>query len=409
MTMKQTLLVAGALSVMALSAPPLQARAESLVFAPLSGSVRILQDVPCGERVDVTTPIAGGRMVITPLMTREGMLLDLTRVEAFLTPFSVERECLGIRASADFFEIGIRLAGAVIVPADEAGDGLHRFTIPKEKFVMYASVSDNAPAPQPETEFRRPAEDITGVIDLRRRTAQLRVALTARLHFRAGCVGGRCLIDQRLEGTQVAEVVAVSPAPGADTDGDRVPDLTDNCPLVSNPTQAPVATPVLIAPPDVTLTACRAHDIGEATAIDVCHGRPVRITNDAPARFAIGPNVVTWSANDGIDPIATARQIVTIDGTRDTTPPTASCSAVDASGHVFQVFADDNCAAPSIRLGGYALAAGEVVRMQRTGRPGVRLLDTNRAGDSRHFLVGREDAFITATDAAGNVATALCR
>jgi hypothetical protein len=410
MNMKQTLLVAGALNAIVLSAPTVKARVEPLIFANLSGTVRIQQDVPCGDRVDETTTIAGGRMVITPFTTREGTLIDLTRLDAFLTPFSVQRECLGIRATADFSEIGIRLAGAVMFPAQETGAGQYRFTIPKEKFLLHESVADNAPVAQPETAFQRPSEDVTGEIDLRRRTVQLRVVLTAQLRFRAGCFHGRCVINEKADGTQTADVLAFSPPPGTDSDGDGVADLTDNCPLVPNATQAPVATPIVTAPPDVTLRSCRAHDIGEATATDVCHARPVRITNDAPMRFAIGPNVVTWFGNDGIDPIATARQTVTIEPpVEDTTPPTVSCTAVAPPGGSFQVRADDDCATPAIRLGSYALTNGEVIQIQRTGRPGVRLLETNRATGIRHFQVGRDEAFIVATDAAGNVARALCR
>ena len=414
MTTKRTLLVAGALSALVLSAPLALALVPPLIITNLTGRVRILQGVPCGGVVDVTTTIAGGRMELTPAQSRTGVpgLITLSRLDLFLTPFSVQHECLGISATAEFREVGASLVGAVSFPGEPAGapgDGLVRFSIPKEQVLIYQSVLDNAPVTQPETRYTRPSEDVTGLLDVRRGTAQLHIVLASRLRFRAGCVRNRCVIDEEQDGTQTVDVAGIVLPPGTDTDGDGTPDLTDNCPLVANPTQARILTPVLTPPPDVTLQSCQDRTIGTAQAIDVCHGRPVQITNNAPARFAIGPNLVTWSGNDGIDPIVTATQTVTV-AAMDRTPPTLACTAVQPPGGSFQVGAADDCDGRiTLRLGSFVLAEGEVIKIQEIGRPGVRLLGTVGPDKIRHFQVGKGEAIIRATDAAGNVASAVCK
>jgi hypothetical protein len=417
MKTKRTLLVAGALTAIVLSAP----RVNAVVLRPLvvinpAGTVRIQQALPCRNDLDTTRPIAGGRIDITPSVipadVRQQILFQLTRMDLFLAPFSVHRECRGIAATAEFFEIGVRLARAVIFTGEPDGPlelRRYSFTIPKEQFLIFESILDNAPVRQPETMYQKPSEDVTGLIDLGRGAVEIHVALASRLRFRAGCtVGNHCLIDEQLDGMQRADVAGIMVDPAADSDGDRVPDLTDNCPLVANPTQAPVPTPVLTPPPNVTLNACQDHNIGTAQANDVCHARPVVITNNAPAKFAIGPNLVTWSANDGIDPIVTAQQTVTISAV-DTTPPTVACLGVPPPGGSFRVSAADDCGGRlTIRLGTYRLANGEVIQIQETGQPGVRLIGTV-GGNIRHFQVGKGQAIITATDASGNSANAACR
>lgn len=82
-------------------------------------------------------------------------------------------------------------------------------------------------------------------------------------------------------------------------------------------TTAPAITP----PADITVECSgvggQAVDIGTATATDACCG-DIAITNDAPATFAVGQTVVTWTATDCHGNAATATQTVTV---ADTTPP----------------------------------------------------------------------------------------
>lgn len=405
----RTLLVAGGLSAIVLSAA--SASAATLIVIDPTGTVHIQQPLPCGGTLDLTRPIAGGRIEVAPAVARGAIKFDLTRLELFIAPFSVRRACQGIEAIAEFSEIGVRLAGAVSFAGEAVGGigdvegGLFRFTIPKEQILILESIVDNAPVRQPETGYRRPSEDVTGLIDLRRRTVEIHVALAARVHFRAGCVGDRCLIDEVHEGTQTTDVVGPIVSPSADRDGDGIPDVRDNCPLAPNPSQALVATPVITAPPDVTLSSCLDHDIGVARATDVCHARPVYLSNNAPARFAAGPNLVTWRGNDGVDPIVTTQQTVTI---VDATPPTVSCTPTRPPGNTFRVSAADDCGAPTIRLGRFTLESGEVIQIEETGKPGVRLIGTIGPDHIRHFLVGRGEAIITAADGS-NVVSAACR
>src|SRR5262249_6921397 len=214
-----TFLVAGLLSAIALMGSQAGAAGQQpLVITDLHGSVRTQLNLPCGDPVDETTVIESGRMDIRPeIPTREGEILsvmfDLTRLDLFLTPFAVHRACDGIDATAAFREIGVRLAGAVRFPGEAVGvpeSGQYRFVIPKDQFLIYESILDNAPVPQPETKYQRPSQDVFGVIDLPRKIVQLHVVLTTHVRFRAGCVrGSQCLIDQREAVTQTADIAGV--------------------------------------------------------------------------------------------------------------------------------------------------------------------------------------------------------
>lgn len=412
MKTRRTLLVGGTFTAIALSATlAYAAPLPTLIVTDPRGSVHIQQGLPCDGNLDITRSIVGGRIEVTPISGREKqMLFDLSRLDVFLAPFSVHHQCRGIEATVEFYEIGLKLASAVRFPGEEvagAESGQFRFIIPKEKFLIFESILDSAPVRQPETMYQRPVEDVTGLIDLRNRTVEIHVALGSRLRFRAGCVGDTCLINEVKDSTQTADVLGPITPPTRDRDSDGVPDVVDNCPLTANRSQAPVANPVITAPPDVTLHSCLDHTIGTAAATDICHARPVVITNNAPAQFAVGLNLVTWFGNDGVDPIVTALQKVTI---QDTMAPAVSCTAANPPGNSFQVAAADDCNGRiTLRLGSFALANGEVIQIQETGRPGVRLVGTVGADGFRHFQVGRGEGIVMATDAAGDVASAVCR
>jgi hypothetical protein len=318
-----TSFVAGISIASVLSASPATA-APAQTITDVAGTVHIQQSVPCGDLVDVTTSIAEGRVEITPQVTRDGVFFDLTRLNMFLSPFSVQRSCMGVKAVADFTEIGVRLAGAVRFQGQASTDGprLFRFAIPKESFLIFESVVDNQQVRQPETAYQRPSEDVTGLIELVPtergiviKRVQLHVALRTQLHFQAGCLpGGRCRIDEIDEGTQTSDVEA----------------------------------------------------------------------------GLLGP---------------------------DTAPPTVACTRVDSAGRSstapagnrFRASASDDGGTPVIHLGAYVLGNGEVVKLVQTDKPGVRLIETKRPGSIRQFRVGRGENFITATDPAGNTATAYCR
>jgi hypothetical protein len=211
MNIAQTLLMAGAVSAIMLSAAPANAAdPRPLKTTEVSGDVRIQQPLPCGRSVDLTTSIQRGYMGMTWLqISQTAVLVDLSQLTMFLAPFHVEASCNGVSGFVDFREIGVRLASAVRFQAVQTGgrdSAVFRFRIPKQQFLIYESVIDNAPVPQPETSYQRPSEDVIGLIDLRRQTVQLSVVLTHQLRFRTGCKGERCVIDERLTGTATADV-----------------------------------------------------------------------------------------------------------------------------------------------------------------------------------------------------------
>jgi hypothetical protein len=409
MNIKHTLLVTGALSAIALSAP----LAHAAGFPPLivthpSGSIRIQQTLPCGDPLDTTARIAGGRIEVTAANLSERAQFAFSRLDLFLTPFSVRRACSGVDATVDFSEIGVRLAGTVPFAAELVGSldqGQYRFTIPKEQFLLFESVLDNVSKKQPEIAYQQPSEDVTGLIDLRNRTVQIHVVLATTLHFRAGCIGDKCVIDSIQEGTQTADITGRITPPTQDRDGDGFPDIADTCVNTANKSQERMATPIISAPADVVLASCLDRNIGAATATDICDGRAVVITNNAPARFAVGGNVVTWFGNDGIDAMVAAQQKVTV---RDMTAPTVSCTVVDPRIYRFQAAGSDDCTDRiSLALGSYAISNGEVIQFQYSAEPGVRYVGT--FDGVRRFLVGRGQGVIKATDAAGNIASAICQ
>jgi hypothetical protein len=201
------------LSAIGLSASPAMAQAPSLIFNNLSGPLRIVQDVPCRGVIDLMTTITGGTLTLSP-QYRRGQLtggFHLTRLDMTFAPFSVQHSCNGMSASVDFRHIGVQLA--VSFTGEKIGDGQYRFVIPKDEFLIFESIVDNQPVKQPQTVYRRPSEDVTGVIDLNAGTTQLQVSLSSRLHFRAGCVGERCAIDEYGTGRMTTDVAASIDAP----------------------------------------------------------------------------------------------------------------------------------------------------------------------------------------------------
>lgn len=340
MKTKRTLLMLGAVATIAVSMP----RVHAIVFPPLlvtdpTGTVRIQQGLPCGDDLDITRRIIGGLISVTPSFIPGGdrapqVWFNLTKLELFLEPFSVQRKCKGVEANAEFYQIALRLAAGLVVQGEEVGppgSAKYRFFIPKDDFLLHESIFDNAPVPQPERIYQKPSEDVVGLIDLTEHTIQISVALTSRMHFRAGCAGKRCAIDEEETGSQSADIQGRIALPNADRDRDGVPDVVDTCPATANPTQA-----------------------------------------------------------------------------LDTTPPTVSCTSARRPGGTFQVAAADACGGRvSLRLGPYTIGNGEVIKIEETGKPGVQPAATPNG--IRAFHVGKGQAIITATDAAGNSASAACK
>jgi hypothetical protein len=212
MNTPQTFLMAGAWTFSALMLSATAAHAADprpLTITDVSGGARIQQALPCGNTVDLTTSIVRGYMQMTWLPATRGgdVLVDLTQLTMFLAPFHVEATCAGVRGSVDFREIGAQIASAVRFTATRTQEpGLYRFRIPKEQFLIYESVLSDAPFRQPESMYKRPSEDVTGLLDVRRQIVQLHVVLGSQMRFRAGCEGDRCAIDETHIGTTTTDV-----------------------------------------------------------------------------------------------------------------------------------------------------------------------------------------------------------
>jgi hypothetical protein len=381
------------LAVISTAAP---ARAQSSVLTNLSGTLRIQQHIPCDGMIDTVTPVTSGQIRLAPpegIDVAAGKVFALSSGNVTFAPFSVSGSCAGLSQTRTYDAIGVQIAKAISFTAVSIGNNVYAVSIPKRDVLFYETAVANG---EPETGVKQPSEDVTGTIDLANRTAHMHVVLTTSIEFSVGP------FHETDSGTLTADISGVLALPDWDADG--IPDVDDNCRFTANPDQTPVPTPVVAPPAPITLTSCLDRAIGVATAIDVCDRTPVVISNDAPAAFHIGVNVVTWIGVDGKGRTGTATQNVTV---VDATPPTVSCTAVSPPGHSFIVAGDDVCGEPVIRLGTFVLSDGEQIKIEETGKSGATLIGL--VDGFRHFHVGKGQAVITAIDSSGNVATAVCR
>ena len=400
MIQSMRLLVTTIAAVVVAAAP---VRAQSGLVTNLTGTLHIQQHIPCDGMIDKVTAVTGGQIQLAPpegVDVSGGKSFALSNGTVTFAPFSASGSCHGISQTRTYQAIGVQIAKAVSFIAAAVGGNVYAVTIPKDDFLIYeTAIADG----EPELGYKQPSQDVTATIDLVNRTVQMRVVLTTIVHFEAICAFGTCVIGPEDDaGTLTADISGVLTLP--DVDGDGVADVDDNCRFTPNPNQTPVSTPVVTPPPPVTLTSCLDRSIGFASAIDVCDRTPVAITNDAPAAFHAGLNVVTWTGIDGKGRVGTATQNVTV---VDTTPPTVSCTAVSPPGNSFVVSADDLCGEPVIRLGTFVLNDGEQIKIEETGQGGVTFIDL--VNGFRHFHVGKGQAVVSATDSSGNVATTVCR
>jgi hypothetical protein len=329
----------GAAATIAVAMPRIHASVgQPMIVTNPTGSVVIHQELPCSDNLDIERQVIGGRIDVTPTQrtSRTDAVIrtfNLTRMDLFLDPFTVQRKCRGVEATVQFQEIGIRLVRSLLltVPSDRGenlGDGKFRFTVPPDEFPLFESVRDNAPVKQPEQRLVKPSSNVIILIDTRAGNVDISFELTSLLKFKSGP------IDETKPGTLTGRMTGDVVPPNADQDNDGVPDTRDNCPADPNPTQAP-----------------------------------------------------------------------------DTAAPLVSCTATRPPGGGFLVSATDLCTGKvsSIRLGGFPIANGEVIKIDEVGKKGdpVRLLPKDVKG-VRHFQVAKGAAIIVATDAAGNVGNAAC-
>ena len=309
MKTKWIFLVAAVFSVIV--SPARSADLRPMVASNLTGNLHIFQSIPVCSDLNFDRAVTGGRLEISPadgLDVTGAKTFTLTSMIAFFSPFHTHVSCLTSTDDEFYYEVGASLAQAVTFTTPPAGAGIYNFTIPKGAFLVHEAVrhQSNSDPVVIEDSYKHPSRDVTGTINLAAGTVHLNVKIETVLKINGS--------DRA--GSQEADINGNLTFP--DSDGDGIPDRSDNCKFTPNPGQETIPTPVITAPPNLTLNSCLDHHFGFAAATDVCNGHAVTIANDAPAQFAIGPNTVTWSGNDGADPVVYAYQTVTI---VDTTPP----------------------------------------------------------------------------------------
>jgi sugar lactone lactonase YvrE len=157
-----------------------------------------------------------------------------------------------------------------------------------------------------------------------------------------------------------------------------------------------------------------------ATATDNCSVAAAPVCVPPSGTFPIGSTTVTCTASDGSSNTGSCQSTVKV---VDTTAPVVSCvpsfnpsgknvpaaSGLNEDGY-YKVSATDVCTvAPTLAIGGIALANGETIKItQSPGFSGVRLINTAGPAAIKHIQVGPGDAVIAVTDANGNVGTATC-
>jgi len=357
------------------SAPALQ----PMTVNNLTGTLQVQQGAPCSNTLTKSTSVSGGQLALSPaggFDVSGGKQFTLASGSVSFTPFSMSGSCDGFGQTSHFQEINVQLSRAVTFTASDAGGGLFNVLIPAANLVVLeATVIDGSF----ESGYKAPIQDVTGTIDLTTGVVTMHVVLGTSVHFQGGCTPIGCIVDETDGGTVTVDLSGSIAFP--DSDGDGVPDNIDNCRFVSNPDQSPVTTPRLLPPPNITVNSCLNHQIGTATATDICDGGPVSLSNNAPAQFPIGGSNVIWTAEDQKSRIVTASQIVTV---VDTTPP--------AFTFVPPSFTKNTCGAFNI---GQAIATDDCA-----GTPTV----TNNAPS--YFYVGVTPVTWTAKDVSGNTTTA---
>ena len=116
------------------------------------------------------------------------------------------------------------------------------FTIPAADVLLYEAATVNG---GPEDGYQNPRDPVTGTINYGAGTVQMHVVVATKID-----------VDPfgDFDGDLTADLSGTINLP--DADGDGVPNASDNCPLVANPDQSPVASPLVRAPAGATLNSC---------------------------------------------------------------------------------------------------------------------------------------------------------
>jgi hypothetical protein len=173
------------------------------------------------------------------------------------------------------------------------------------------------------------------------------------------------------------------------------------------------------------IAAC--HDVTVAAGAGVCSasasidngssdpdGDPITLAQSPAGPYALGSTVVTLTVTDGQGASDSCQATITV---VDQQPPAVQCvpgtnpvgKTPAGPAGFYRVSAQDACSATTLRIGSFTLADGETIKItQAPGVSGVTLVNAMGPGGIRHFHVGSGLAAITATDAAGNLGSAVC-
>ena len=263
MKMNWILLAIGSASGIALATAPVHtADLRPFVVTNITGTLHIVQKIPC-DTLTKDTPVTEGRIVIGPAEGFDvpgGKSFVLTGYTISFAPFTLSGSCRGVAGSRTYNLLSVQLGQAVAFTAFDRGGGVFAVTIPKDEFLLYeAAVVDGRFS---EKGYAHPSQDVTGTIDLTRGTLAMQAVVARSIR----------ILDEEDPGTLTVDLSGTIAFP--DTDGDGVPDRADNCRFVANPDQTIVDT----TPPTVT---CRPNGPPRGTfrvsAFDACDVPTVRL------------------------------------------------------------------------------------------------------------------------------------
>jgi hypothetical protein len=349
------------------------ARAANMVVRNPTGDMRIKISIPLADDVNQSTLLTSGRIEIAP---GEGMPLAggsrhfvLTAATLRFADFTVDR---AIFSAKHFRQVAVQLRQAVAFTAAPSSPGVYPFSIPREQVTLYGTTVMNGDI-QAGTDH--PSEPVTGQINLTNGTFRVRVVVPK--HATADWCSWP--VDCDIDGTLTVRLVGIL---GPDTDGDGIRDSKDNCPLIPNPRQNAIASPAIVAPPDIRVVSCQHRVFGRPEVADLCLGGVVTVFENAPREWPVGQTVVSWTAQDRLGRTTSARQLVTVD---DRTAPLFKSVPPD--------IAADTCG---------PLDVGLPVAVDDCGF-GPPLVTSDKP---RSFGPGTRVVTWTATDGSGNRATA---
>jgi hypothetical protein len=327
MKRQSTLLLTGALLALSVVPPAQAAVSGRMEVNGFGGDLRVFLSLPssCSD-VDQTTFVSQGTMeFLAGEADASGVRsFVLTRADVFFTPFTIHKSCLTEDVTLDYTQAAVQLGRATSFKAAPSSPGIYPAVIPKEDVLVYEASRVNG---ELETGYKQPVDDVTATIDFAHGTVQVKVVLGLTVHLKGGCVPiVGCAIDEDRHGSLTATFGGRITF--RDSDHDGVPDGADNCRLTANPDQRPVSTPVIQLPPSRVLPSCIDPQIGVATGLDLCDGKLLRVSNNAPTPFPSGTTRVSWQVEDTQGRSAAGVQSVTV---ADSTPPVFTSTPPDVA------------------------------------------------------------------------------